>query len=827
MLSREVVEGKFLMSEMASGSRSLIETVWNLLDDDTDLSDEAKYVVIAALDSEHALAEQLGSGATTHQRPETVAVEEEPAGAFLREIRVSGFRGIGPQATLQITPYPGITVVSGRNGSGKSSFAEALEYALTGQSYRWKHKAKLWVDAWRNLHLGQPCEVRVDFTTENGPRTSIGAQWPDDADLDGAKHWSQREGEKRQEGVDALGWSTAVEVHRPILSYDEIGGLLEQEPSKLYDALDKLLALDEILDAETRLNAEYSERRQPRKLAKDAKAALKKGLPGVDDARAAELAKLLRPHAPDLEAITNLVSGGDSSEHATVAALNTIADMDVPDGRTAADIATSLRDAMANARTLADDAMRTAELRSDLLKRALEFRNTDGSDSPVCPVCGEGVLDSEWEAHAREAIATDDSQLAMYREARRDVHDREQAARALLGSLRNVAPVNGTELSTLAAYDQRVAAASAVPDNVEDLPTHIETHIPPLHEALEALRAEAADTVRSLESAWMPIAEEALEWLALERRARDTDNTLKVVESARKWVQDNAQLLREQRLEPISQGARAIWSQLRQESDVDISTIALEGKRTHRRAVLRGHVDGKPAGALSVMSQGELHALALALFLPRATASASPFRFIVLDDPIQAMDPAKIDGFLNVLRELAMTRQVIVFSHDDRLASAIRQQSIDAHLIEVTRETGSQLVVQNAEEPARRYVEDAYAIVADDNVPEDVKRRACPGLFRFAIEAAAHQYYFTRRNVEGGSQHESEELWAEAKSASACVALALQDARDADMSGWKSYRAYRGPAMSIATKGVHAGAVITKDDVADLRKTVADILEGK
>jgi len=32
--------------------------------------------------------------------------------------------------------------------------------------------------------------------------------------------------------------------------------------------------------------------------------------------------------------------------------------------------------------------------------------------------------------------------------------------------------------------------------------------------------------------------------------------------------------------------------------------------------------------ALSVMSQGELHALGLALFLPRATSPDSPFRFI-------------------------------------------------------------------------------------------------------------------------------------------------------------------------------------------------------
>ncbi len=38
--------------------------------------------------------------------------------------------------------------------------------------------------------------------------------------------------------------------------------------------------------------------------------------------------------------------------------------------------------------------------------------------------------------------------------------------------------------------------------------------------------------------------------------------------------------------------------------------------------------------------------------------------------------PAKIDGFLDVLVELSKTRQVIVFSHDDRLPAAIRARSI-------------------------------------------------------------------------------------------------------------------------------------------------------
>ena len=118
--------------------------------------------------------------------------------------------------------------------------------------------------------------------------------------------------------------------------------------------------------------------------------------------------------------------------------------------------------------------------------------------------------------------------------------------------------------------------------------------------------------------------------------------------------------------------------------------------------ILGGSVDGQPTKALSVMSQGELHALAFALFLPRATAADSPFRFVVLDDPIQAMDPAKIDGFVQVLAEIAQTHQVIVFSHDDRLASVIRETGVDARLVEVVRESGSKVTIRDNVNPAVR-----------------------------------------------------------------------------------------------------------------------------
>ena len=47
-----------------------------------------------------------------------------------RRSPLEGFRGIVLRAELELTPGPGLTLVIGRNGSGKSSFAEALEVLL-------------------------------------------------------------------------------------------------------------------------------------------------------------------------------------------------------------------------------------------------------------------------------------------------------------------------------------------------------------------------------------------------------------------------------------------------------------------------------------------------------------------------------------------------------------------------------------------------------------------------------------------------------------------------------------------------------------------------
>ena len=140
---------------------ALRDLVLARLEKDTQPEDEWSALVLAALEGPETLRPLLeapssasqespsddGAGKARDDRP-----SQAPAVAFLRSVSVEGFRGIGKKADLELTPGPGLTLIVGRNGSGKSSCAEGLELLLTGDTYRWAKRPKVWRDGWRNLH---------------------------------------------------------------------------------------------------------------------------------------------------------------------------------------------------------------------------------------------------------------------------------------------------------------------------------------------------------------------------------------------------------------------------------------------------------------------------------------------------------------------------------------------------------------------------------------------------------------------------------------------------------------------------------------------------
>ena len=757
------------------------------------------------------------SSAVRRTRPRHTA-----APTFLTTISVAGFRGIGRQARLDLYPAPGLMVVSGRNGSGKSSFAEALELALTGTSYRWHKKEVLWTESWRNLHHSDPCAIRVGFTAEGAGPFTIGVDWATGAALTERTNWTQRGSEKRVEGTDDLGWARPLELWRPVLSYDELGRLFDGGPSALYDALAKLLGLEVLADAEKWLAAQLKSTKSARERADDERKRLLTVLADSADERAQRATALIRKKGADLDEVLALATGAEGSGLQVAPALRRLTQLDTPTLDEIEAEANRLRAAgQAVAATTGNLAESTSQ-RVDLLQAALRFHDHAGDTD--CPVCGQGSLDTEWAARTRDTIAKTEEALGEYRTAATELAQSRSAAATLIARLHAADEVAGVDLPALAAYNEAVASAHQSPDGDTELAAHLESALVAAADVADTLRAQAGDALKLRESTWAPLAAQLGGWVPMEEEARSLDGTVKTMTAAKKWMADHAGAFRNLRLEPIAAQARKIWGQLRQESNVDLGDITLEGTATRRRAILGGSVDGQPTKALSVMSQGELHALALALFLPRATAADSPFRFVVLDDPIQAMDPAKIDGFVQVLADIAQTHQVIVFSHDDRLASVIRETGVDARLVEVVRESESKVTVRDNVNPALRAVNDVFALIKDDRLPDEIRARVLPGLFRLAVESAARQAYFTKQSMAGRARSEFEDAWTSAKKTVSRVALAVHGDPGADLKGWLDAKPERRPTLRFCN-AVHGEATgVDTKEARELERTVEAVL---
>jgi len=82
----------------------LIDTVLTLADADDSLAEEAKFVVLAALEGGDWLDRALDGARLAVPAPQ--AKVERPVGAYLQSISVKGFRGIGPAAVLGLQPGP-------------------------------------------------------------------------------------------------------------------------------------------------------------------------------------------------------------------------------------------------------------------------------------------------------------------------------------------------------------------------------------------------------------------------------------------------------------------------------------------------------------------------------------------------------------------------------------------------------------------------------------------------------------------------------------------------------------------------------------------------
>ncbi len=231
------------------------------------------------------------------------ATEPAPtAGAYLDSITVEGFRGVGPKRTLELTPTAGLTLVVGRNGSGKSSFAEGVEILLTGTNSRWAKRSKIWQEGWRNLHHTARTAVEATFAIDGQKGdTFVTRNWADGAGPDDSTA-TVRLPDKSKHDLSTLGWTSAVETFRPFLSYNELGATFDAGPTEFHDRLSRILGLGDIDEALQLLKRARLDRTGIVDDAKQRLSTLLDQLETVDDPRATAALKALKGRTWDLDA---------------------------------------------------------------------------------------------------------------------------------------------------------------------------------------------------------------------------------------------------------------------------------------------------------------------------------------------------------------------------------------------------------------------------------------------------------------------------------------------------------------------------------------------
>lgn len=696
------------------------------------VGEEIVQLVLAALAGEDEIERVLAGGeADGSEEPADAKAQVPPI--FLQDITVEGFRGIGPESTLEISPGPGLTVVVGRNGSGKSSFSEALEVLLTGASYRWKGKTVSWKENWRNLHKGDNSEITARFQVKGmNEQTIVQRRWDHGSELEESDFFVQHDGQSHS-NLDGIGWDKSLDLYRPILSYNELS-IIEDRPSTLYDILYNALGLKELSVADKNLDKVRRNRQDKNKKrgVKKLKGDIILKLDGLEDEGSKKVRVALSNPCLDLETIETIKNIIDSWDlDSSYRDLRDVMNILVPDKKQVTNVAKRLSDACTSLSNLSGTEAEKAEHLVELLRKALEHYKRH--HNRLCPVCG-GVLDDAWHSDVLEQIKNLEDTAQSYRKAS---NNRDSA----LKDARRIVFVPKLPVSNMVDTEELISAWNqwtSLPDNKDDVSEHLLSQYSVVRDKAAMVSEQAKQIFSDQKDRQNTLLPELRDLISRAHEDIKGEKEISKIMQAKYAIKAVTSSLRSNRWSPIATQALDLWKDLRLQSNINLRSVELAGSLTKRKVDLKVDIGGIEADALSVASQGELSCLALSLFFPRAMLPSSPFRFIVVDDPVQAMDMARVDGLARVLAKEAKERQLIVFTQDHRLPESLNILGIEHYLLEVRRTSDNSVVkVSKKGNPVYQYFKDARDVMKDENFSSsEIAKQVISGLCRSGLEAA-------------------------------------------------------------------------------------------
>ncbi|MGP5342312.1 AAA family ATPase [Glutamicibacter arilaitensis] len=606
----------------------------------------------------------------------------------LEQIVIYNYRGISNNDPLRITfdPTPGITVLHGLNGAGKSSVSDAIELGLSGTV-----QAKIGGTAgkaalWEPTHLARGAEsARVEVTLTTGNErlvleTVMGH-------LDNIEsHSAKIMVGNAVENVNLDdSWYQALISHQPVFAYAALERRV-QLSKDLASYFEGLLALG---GSFTAIHDQIAERGKASRESLDrwctARATAMQSLANIDAQRG--------PNAPSvsLAPVPEPSIGSDQSEWLSRSSLleEGIDSESLPENAKERIIASATQ-VLRSIRRFERSTKIAEQLLAGVLEQLYKESVEHGISDDECPVCA--TPNSSWLSSLEAAVARNRSIASLRDKVRTDIKVLVDEGHDILGDIlkfglldpENCSIKDKSEFGSklldqfnsavrfgVDAQSSIITAATRLSEWLcsTDAEILIDTAVEHT-DAIKQWRLARSNAVQGFVAVWNQegaLASEAPLWAKTSKR-----------------VEDIRKHLRMKRSHALEGRAGERVKDLLADADLQLKKINLWSTKASMELI-----DGNGAPVdLGMLSAGQRNAVLLAPLL--ASVDAGPFGFLILDDPVHAFDELRIDRLSDAISKLAETRRVVVLTHDDRLKEnlAARSAHCDTRLVNRSVATG-------------------------------------------------------------------------------------------------------------------------------------------
>lgn len=676
----------------------------------------------------------------------------------IERVYIENYRGIGNDVPVDINfaPSPGITVVHGLNGAGKSSISDAIEIGLTGKipnpSSGTAGKAALW----EPVHLAQGSEnARIELTlVSDSSRLRITCLLDSNGDVHEHRAKLTESGETKQIEF-TRSWHDALASHQPVFAYASLERRvqLSKDLARFFEGLLALggsfTALEEAIEeraakSNAALDRWKSSRDEAMKL-----------LESIDDEyHKVEKVNRLEPVNMPIpgEGLEKWIRDENLQQEGTLVPT-------LPGNSRAKIYNVALGVGQVISRFESD-----RKDSQQVLYGALELLHSEAIahsiDSSRCPVCD--AQNSEWLTILSRTVEQNQSMLKLRYDLEKELDTFDEVIVSLLDEVISIGGATKSEELVL----KHSATARELSDKYRQARKN---SLPTEHSVLGAatdfsawLRTKDAqllidDAIERADSSrqWKVARKDAVsEFVKVWREHGVLAGESLGWADARKRIEDLRKSLRQRRSATLESRAGVRIERLLSDAGLKLTSISVLASKASMELT-----DGNGNTVeLGMLSAGQRNAVLLAPLL--ASIDGGPFEFIVLDDPVHAFDELRIDRLADALAQIAATRRVIVLTHDERLKEYLLAKVLECDTRLVQRDaTSGEVIVSGSDQLWSELLDDAghmHDLAVDETGSTNDITNSLRRLCRLSIDSALR--LFVLRNAAAFGRNSAGDL---------------------------------------------------------------------